>query len=208
MYIVNINYFKHQMITVPHNHNEHTTITTNGEHDQSFVVVEEIQPNDDHTKFKELVFNRINTFRKYPKEFHSLLEQLSSCIIHSPSYDKIQHKHWKYKIERGNFEYLKNYVYNLKPMNELQMKDDIVIPVNKVTKDNFYEFQSQYQFEVSFFTRINEPDFAIVIRCLSNIIEGVFDCGKYDIFNRELKSIGIDSINKQGKEFFATFAFQ
>jgi hypothetical protein len=101
-----------------------------------------------------------------------------------------------------------NYVHDLQPMDKLEMDNDIVIPVSKVNQKNFIEVQSQYQAVVSFYTRINDPDFAIVIRCLSNINKGVFDCGKYDIFNRELTYIGVDANNKEGKEFFATFAFQ
>jgi hypothetical protein len=158
--------------------------------------------------FKQSVFNKINTFRTNPKEFYSLLKRLSSYIDEGSSYGKIKYKNWKYKIEYGNYEYLMSYVHTLQPMNKLEMNDDIVIPVSKANQNNFIEIQSQYQAIVSFYTKINDPDFVIVIRCLSNIIKGVFDCGKYDIFNRELTYIGVDANNKEGKEFFATFAFQ
>ena len=158
--------------------------------------------------FKESVVNRINTFRTNPKKFFSLLEQLFPYTKECSPYGKIQYKNWKYKIEHGNFHDLMNYVHALQPMNKLEIDNDIVIPVSKVNQNNFIEVQSQYQVVVSFYTRINDPDFAIVIRCLSNIIKGVFDCGKFDIFNRELTHIGVDANNKEGKEFFATFAFQ
>ena len=162
--------------------------------------------------FPEAALQSINAFRKEPKTFYKILEQFKHNISDGPSYDKIQYKHWKYKIEHGNFEYLKNYINNLEPMKELQRNDLIAIPATQANKDDFYnlqsELQSTYNFEASFYTRINEPNFAIVVRCLSNIIKGVFDCGKYDIFNDKFTSIGIDCNNGGTKNFFATFTFK
>ena len=190
-----------------YNDNDNETAPEDGRtQDSSFEIINYPTTAQTQPPFKEAVFNKINTFRTNPKEFYSYLEQLSK--EECPLYGKIQYKNWKYKIEHGNFECLKNYVHTLQPMNKLEMKDDIVIPVSKVNKNNFIEMQSQYHSVVSFYTRINDPNFAIVIRCLANINKGVFDCGKYDIFNRELTYIGIDDNNKEGKEFFATFAFE
>ena len=167
--------------------------------------------------FEEWCLHYINLFRSDRNSFIDFLNELEPKLQQNmqsvPPYEKIMYQQWKYRIPLGSFAHLKNFAKNLPKLNPLEINDDIKIPSKQSNDYNFMiesnKVHEKAKFDNSFLTNISDPKFAIIIHCLvDNRIPNEFDCGKYDVFNKEGKYVGIEGNNKEGKEFMATFAFK
>ena len=165
--------------------------------------------------FEELSLYYINLYRTNRNAFIEFLLKLQQRLEthEDPPCEKIKFKQWKYKIPLHSFEALLTYAKSLPVMNPLEMNSDIVIPSQKTEGYEFIKesnvVQNKTQFDNAFQTNISDPRFAIVMHCLvDNRVDNVFDCGKYDVFNKEGRYVGVEGNGKEGGEFMATFAFK
>ena len=165
--------------------------------------------------FEELSLYYINLYRTNRNAFIDFLIKLQQKLeTHDdPPCEKIKFKHWKYKIPLHSFNALLTNAKSLPVMNPLEMNSEIVIPSQKKEGYEFIKesniIQNITKFDNAFQTNISDPRFAIVMHCLvDNRVNNVFDCGKYDIFNKEGKYVGVEANGKEGGEFMATFSFK
>ena len=173
--------------------------------------IESEEPN----RFNNMTLELINQVRKNPQDYaNKILDNIKYIITENGK--KIFKRKVKVLLNKGEpaFRTAANYLSKIKPMNELVMKPEIIIPLplSEEERDNDQYLRSKvekirenHNINVYFKNMIKNPEIAVLLLIVDDSVNSPGKKRKA-ILNPDFRKIGIDS-KFLGNSFISHFSF-
>lgn len=194
---------------------ENVLLTEKKEAEEEITNLESALENDNYNKFNSTTLELINQVRKDPKSYSNKIIDSIQYIIKENG-KKVFKKKVKVLLNRGEaaFQDAANALKNMSPMDELTMKQEIVIPLpdnedeindNNLLRDKVAKIRENHNINVYFKNMIKNPEIAVLLLIVDDSANAP---GKKRnaILNPQFRRIGIDS-KFLGKVFISHFSF-